>query len=372
MIFILIIIIGLSYAGLVLIFLKGWYKLPENNNSLPEKSIGVSIIIPARNEEDNIELLLNDLDQQDYPVNMFEVILVNDHSDDQTENIIKNVAPKNKNRVLLSLTENESGKKSALRKGIAHAKWELILTVDADCRLTPLWISSFVSIYHDKRPKIISGPVLINYSKNIFSKMQSLEFLSLIGSGAGAIGLNRPIMCNGANIAFEKKVYEDLILSRPVGRYASGDDMFLLLGVKSNFPGEIEFNKSINAIVTTKPATSTTGFMSQRKRWVSKTRAYRDPDVIITAILVFSINLFLITCIIASIFSIKYFYALLYLLIIKSIPDYIFLKQLCKYFGVQTLLIAFFPLQLIYPFYTVLTAIYGNIGKYIWKKRKLV
>lgn len=356
---------------MLILFIRGWNNTAVNKNTELTKEINVSVIVPARNEEKNLEFLLNDLKKQNYPFSNYEVILVDDHSDDSTSEIITRFSSANNNFLHISLQKNERGKKSAIKKAVSLSKGDLILTTDADCRLSAMWISSFVFLYNKNKPKIIAGPVLMDYSGDFFSRMQSLEFISLIGSGAGAIGAGHPIMCNGANLAFEKEAFTEEMKQSNKDSFASGDDIFFMLKIKKSNPGSIVFNKSPDAIVRTVPNYTPSGFIAQRKRWVSKSRAYRDRDIIFTAILVFLINSLILICLAGSFFSIIFLYLFSFLFLIKSIPDYFFLKRLCRFFNKPELMIVFLPLQIIYPLYIVFTAIYGNLGGYMWKQRKL-
>ena len=150
------------------------------------------------------------------------------------------------------------------------------------------WLLTIVSFYETKKSKMIVGPVLINSGERIFAQMQSLEFLSLVGAGAGAIGIHKPIMCNGANLAYEREIFlensDDLLT-----KFASGDDVLFMLKLKKRFRNDISFLKSMEATVFSKAQFSLYDFYQQRKRWISKSRAYNDLDVILTAILVFTI-----------------------------------------------------------------------------------
>ena len=182
-------------------YLSGWKQVVEFKPSFSSHNIFVSIIIPVRNEENNIKGLLKDLINQNYPNELYEVILVNDHSEDSTTRIIEPFCSNHSNFRVIQLQENFYGKKEAIEAGIRNARGELIVTTDADCRAGNKWISAIASYYFQSdKPKMIIGLVDIISENTVYNKFQQLEFLSLVGSGAGAAGISHPIFCNGANL----------------------------------------------------------------------------------------------------------------------------------------------------------------------------
>jgi len=221
----------------------------------------VSVLIPARNEEKDIINLLSDIKKQSYPNNMFEVIVIDDSSTDSTYEIVRqSLQDSTLNNVIVRLEKkqkNLSPKKRALEKGVSLAKGELIITTDADCRVKENWINSFVLEYKRKETAMISGPVTFYNNNTVFKKIQSLEFLSLIASGAGAIGNNTVLMCNGANMAYSKKAFEKVGGYSGDEDFASGDDVFLMMKMRKYLGNEkVSFLKKRDAIVSTKAQNS--------------------------------------------------------------------------------------------------------------------
>lgn len=212
----------LSYVIIISSFALGWHLIKPFKQKIIIDYPKTSIVVACRNEEKNIGNLLQSLSNQNYPKDKTEIIIVNDHSDDETEKVIYDLV--SKNIKLLNLPENITGKKAALQYGISLATSDIILTTDADCIMGSDWIINMVSYYLTHKPKILVGPVAFNHNNSVFQKFQTMEFMSLVGSGAGAIGINHPIMCNGANLLFEKTVYENTLHAN---KYASGDDIFL-------------------------------------------------------------------------------------------------------------------------------------------------
>ena len=361
------------YVLIILFFSYGWGKLkPYIHNNL-FKAVPVSVVVACRNEEENILRNLECLANQSYPKGKMEIIIVNDHSTDNTRDIILRFIKNFPHIKLLDLPDKMNGKtclltgkKDALAFGIKNSKSDIIVTTDVDCIMKSDWLNRMIQYYVEHKPKILAGPVSFNYSRNIFNKLQALEFLSLIGSGAGAIGINKSIMCNGANLLFEKSLYEN---SNTKNKLASGDDVFLMLYAKSIDKKSIHFIKSNEAIVYTKPAKTIRDFFHQRVRWTSKSKAYRDFDIIFTAIFVVLANLLLASSFIYSFWDYTFFKIFTLFFVLKSFVDLVLLIPVSKFFHQQGNLWLFIPLQIIYPFYIVITVIFGLIGNFTWKGR---
>ncbi|MDX9696848.1 MAG: glycosyltransferase [Bacteroidales bacterium] len=363
-IFYLGLFIVLLYALTIIFFTLGWFKLKIYNAFINTDYPKITILVACRNEESTIGNLLNSLAKQNYPREKTEIIIVNDHSEDNTAYVIQQFSD---NRVhLLNLPEGQNGKKEALRFGLQHATSDIIITTDADCTMNEYWITSLVSYYLQYNPKLLVAPVVLKPCKTVFQKLQSLEFLSLIGSGAGAIGLKRPIMCNGANLLFEKSIFKNNLEGND---YASGDDIFLLLSTKKEDRKSIHYIKSIEAVVYTNPATNLSDFFEQRIRWTSKSKGYRDADLLFTSMVVACTSLILAALLCASAFNGTLLNYYVGLILIKSLADFAMLYAVSKFFKVTKLLWWVIPLQLIYPIYILITVVLGLVGRFEWKNR---
>jgi len=353
------------YTFIILSFAYGWNNIRFFKPEKEINNIPVTIIVACRNEETKISYLLKSLLHQDYPTQYLEIIFIDDHSEDDTVQVIKSFPNKNIPIKLLSLPNHFQGKKAAIELGVIHATGEIIITTDADCTMRKQWVKTMVAYHHKHKAKIISAPVIFK-GNTLFEKLQALEFLSLMGTGAGAIGIKHPIMNNGANFLFEKKLFTTSALNK---KFASGDDIFLLLQVKKNHKRNIHFIKSNNAVVYTKPASNLKDFLNQRIRWASKSKGYKDFDVISTALIISLGNLTLAGSLIYSCFNYSFFFIYLPLFIIKSFADLMVLIPVSRFTAQQKLLWFFVPLQFVYPFYIVITAAFGLLGKFRWKSR---
>jgi len=369
----LVFLIGGIYVLVIASFFYGWEKLRHFDIANETPSLFVSIVIPMRDEEDNILNLLHDLSNQTFPAKDYEIILVNDHSVDHSYEIASGYSFDNLK--IISLPDSVSGKKAALAAGIQRSKGELIITTDADCRMKSKWLISIALYYIKAKPVMILCPVVPSYnlhsqSGKILNEILTLEFYSLLGSTAGAAAIGRPVMCNGANLAFPKNVYQDIQQTLVNTKIASGDDIFGMLALKKKYPGRIHFLKLKDAAVYTTIAGNVKSFFKQRGRWAAKFRFYRDPEIIVTALAVFGINLMLLVTLVYSFLQHNYI-SFFGLLIIKSLIDFPFLYRVTSFFGKKKLMRWFPVVQSFYFFYVCITVFFALVMPNVWKGRKI-
>jgi len=361
------IIAGSLYLGLISLFLYGWEKLNTYSPTPRQFHAIISVIISMRNEETNIKLLLLDILRQKYPSELIEVIVIDDHSTDNSIEEVKSISSKNIH--LYYLSETLTGKKAAINKGIENAHGDIIITTDADCRVPETWLSTIAGYFGDHSPSLLLSPVC-GISHSFYSDIQALEIFSLQGSTAGAVAINHPVMCNGANLAFPKNIYHDIQHIYNEKNIHSGDDMFLLHELKGKYPNEIHFLKSKQAAVYTAMTSNLTSFFRQRKRWTSKAKFYTDIDTILTALIVFGMNVTLLLTIIYGINS-GISLPFIILFIAKSFIDFIFLYRVTGFFG-QKRLMWWFPIvqsfYFLYICFTVLSALFTSNS---WKERRI-
>ena len=365
---ILIALVLLLYSLLVGRFIYGWIRIPVFLSHERYPDIKVSLVIPFRNEEKILGRTIKSILAQDYPSGLLEVIYVNDHSEDKSVTVAESLIKNHKNFHLVHLGDRVFGKKSAIVRGASAARGELILFTDADCFPVKSWVRNMAAIYLEKNPVMISGPVLIKQEAGFFHTFQSLEYISLTGSGAGSFGNGDPVLCSGANLGFNRKKYLQFIhqINKEV---PSGDDIFMMLGMKKIFPGELVFIKTPKAAVYTEPVNTITTFIMQRIRWSSKVKYYNDGGILYTASIVLLMNLLLVTLFFCAWCGKLYVVLFGIVFIVKSLPDFILLSLTAGFFREKKLLAWFFPVQVIYPFYSVFSGIAGVFFKTSWKGR---
>jgi len=361
----------LIYVFVVITFITGWAKIPyfKFNGNTPITK--VSILIAARNEEDKIGKTIDDILAQDYDKNLVEVIIIDDHSTDETSAIISSYA--NQGVQLIQLNEANalnSYKKKAIQTAIGQATGQLIITTDADCRMGKNWLRTIVNCYEVNGYKMISSPVAYFEEKNLFENLQTLEFSYLIGLGASTIGNNNPSTCNGANLAYEREAFFEVGGFKGIDDLASGDDELLLHKMAALYEGKIGFLKNEDAIVYTHAKPTIAEFLQQRKRWASKTTRYKDKLVIVMGLSIWLFNVSIIVNGIMSIIlpamSLKFF---LFQIIAKLLIEFIFLSSVTTFFKRKQLLLLLPLLNPMHIVYFVYIGLAGNSGKYNWKGR---
>lgn len=352
--------------GLALLFAsKIWRKLPEISESGENKS--VSIIIPFRNEEENLTELLKSLALLEYPKEQLEIILVNDHSEDDFNQIIQSFESNFPYEItLLSLPEGIYGKKMAIIAGVGKSNSEIILTSDADCTFPQKWVQKMQAPFEINHIQLVSGNVVFK-AQNFLYRIFQMEFVPLIGVGAVSIELGNPTMANGANLAFRKSTFEKLNPYANNIAIPSGDDVFLLQKIKAKHANGIFFQKK--AVVETKPPKDFASFYQQRKRWAAKWRATSSLSETLPALGIWSFHLLYITAIIYSLITAEYL-ILLPVLLLKIISEGIFISLILKSCHKAFNFGAFAILQLFYSFYVLLFGLLANFGNYSWKERK--
>ncbi len=322
----------------------------------------ISVIIPCRNEEDSLPLLLNSIDTQDYDPTKFEVIVVNDNSHDNTTCAAFSHLSKYDLKVIAN---RGSGKKRAIKTGVAESKGELIVTCDADSVVKPGWLSTIACFYQENRPAMIIAPVMLSRENGFVPWFQELEFISLQAITAGTAMNRNPVMCNGANMAFSKTVYNKYSANLR-DNLLSGDDVFLLHNIKKNRDLKIMWLESSDVIVTTMPSSTLISYLTQRARWISKTGSYNDIYTMGLALSTLIAVIMQATLLFMSITDQIYLQPFLATLLIKSVPDFLLLQAATKRFGSMNLLRWFFPAQLLYPFYVLAVIIRSLLNSKEW------
>lgn len=376
---IITILLAILYAILISYFNLGWSRLSE---FVPESSIppnvSFSIIIPARNEELNIINCLNDIINQEYPSSKFEIIVIDDFSEDKTaENVDQFISNNPKYNVsLIRLSEEKSEelnsfKKFAITIGIKQSGYDWIITSDADCRHGKKWLSTIAAFIVQNDPILISAPVTFQNPSNFFEKSQSLEFLGLIAIGAASIANKSANLCNGANLIYKKDAFYEVGGFKGVDDIASGDDEFLMHKIHAKWPDKIAFLKSHDAIAYTQPAKTLSEFIQQRKRWVSKSRKYANKSITGILISAYLYHLCLLLCLVFGFCNPLYFIVFIVAFGFKVVVEFLFLKKVTKFFNQSNVIRLLVPSAFLYIIYVLFIGIYGNFGKYEWKGRRV-
>lgn len=356
------------YVISFLFFIYGWKQLPHSSNQVKPSRVWptLSIIAPLRNEDAQLPDLLNDIHNQTYPSKKYEIILVNDHSTDQTGKRIEQAAFHHDHIMAVHLPKDLSGKKYAIQQGAEKASGELLITIDGDIRVGRNWLTRIAEFYNQTQPDMIIAPVLTQDQSDFFTIFQTLEMMALMVVAAGSAGIKRPILCNGANLIFTQEAYQRYPLDN---RYSSGDDIFFLLHLKKDPNRKIAFLKSHEAVAWTKPAQNISQFIRQRQRWTSKYKGYKDSHILLAAIIIFLMNALLFIYLMVSLITKQAFGQFLFVLLIKTLADFFLLWPAANYLNKKYILPYLIPGEFLYFLYVTLTGILANIRSYKWKGR---
>ena len=358
------------YSLMILSLIAGFYRIPEETYKTEVPVNSFSIIVPFRNEEENLEMLIESLSRIEYPKSKFEVIFVNDNSEDHSLEIAKKVLKfTDLNYTVLSQDKDIEGKKAALTLGIETAIHPWIITTDADCTVQPLWLKLYDQKLEEKDVKLLAAPV--NYPSvetSFMDAFQKLDISALMGSTIGSFGIGKPVMCNGANLLFSKEAFNEVSGYEGNMNISSGDDMFLLEKFKIKYPDKLRFLKASGAIVYTSSIVEIKPFINQRIRWSAKSNQYGSKFIKATGIFVGTANLLFIALLFLAIFGVS----------LKNVLPIIGLKLLMNFWLIKVSSnflkdrkrLYYYPIvSIIYPFYIIVITIISQFSTFEWKGR---
>jgi cellulose synthase/poly-beta-1,6-N-acetylglucosamine synthase-like glycosyltransferase len=368
---IITVILLICYSGILLFFIKGWWALKNGQPLQSQFKTTVSVLVPVRNEEQHIANLVQDLIAQNYPIALFNIIIIDDHSTDQTATIVRSFSNSNLRLLQLAIEKPiNSYKKRAIATAIATCDSELILTTDGDCRMGPDWIASIVSMFEQERCQLISSPVAYHQEKSLAEKIQTVEFELLIAAGAACIQNKFPNTCNGANLAYTRAAYHAVGGFKGIDDLASGDDELLLHKMHKQFPDGLRFLKEPSAIVYTEAKGTLRSFYQQRKRWASKSVKYADKRMVLLVSIIYFFNLLIFIQAGLLFFTTANLGMFVILIGVKMGLDAILIFQSLSFFKKRRLLLLLPLVEIFYVIYILIIGIIANIGgAYEWKGR---
>ena len=349
------------YGFFILFIISGLFKHKILDYFPESEFASVSVIIAARNEEENLPLLIEDLSKQDYPLDKLEIIIINDRSTDTTSKILHEATKNYFFIKQIEITEKSlkmTPKKYALNKGILNARGEIIISTDADCRVGNSWVLSMAN------STLKSKGVSIGFSKvessTIFEKYQCIDFLGIITSNAGACGWGKFWSGTGQNISYFKKDFEKINGFEPVKNEISGDDMYLVQAISKIKTGVV--NVDPKSFVTTKPMKTLHSFINQRIRWASNSKKnFKNNNLFFS----FLLSAFLSNTLI--LFSIMTNKIWVYPFIIKAILEGLVLFLGSRLFNTKIDFFTYIIWSLIQPIYIPFISIMGLRNKFNWK-----
>jgi glycosyltransferase involved in cell wall biosynthesis len=353
------------YIISISLLIYGFFKVKEYQKKDLKPETSFTIIVPFRNEEENLPILLESFSKLNYPTDLFEVILVDDASNEKFQ--VSNFP------FLISQLDNirvsNSPKKDAITTAMQHVKTNWVITTDADCIVPENWLSTFDNYIQQNKVSMLAGAVTYQCENSFLDHFQQLDLTSLQGATIGSFGLNKGFMCNGANFAYTKAFFEILNGFEGNDKIASGDDVFLLQKAIQKFPEKVYYLKAEEAIVTTKPTENWKSLFYQRVRWAAKTSSYNSTFGKFLGLIVFFGNLSFVIGFFSFLLGICSYPIFVIFAFSKISVDFILLSITNRFLAknrIKSLLLS----SLWYPFFSSTVAFYSLFGSYQWKDRQ--
>lgn len=340
----------------------------EAMSSLPS----VSLIVSARNEQENIDNLCKCLLDQKYPTDNLEFIIVNDRSTDNTKALLIKWQKQISNLKIINLKHTPVGwapKKWALNQAISASKNEIIIQTDADCIFNENWLMTMVQPFADSNTGFVSGPAPLIHSNELINSMFEIESLSMDAFFGGAIKKGIPLSCTGRNMGFRKEAFNQVGGYQDISDQISGDDDLLLQKFALSPNWDIEFVKDPDSVVESNAPGSLESLVSQRLRFASKGFKYYDlpttSQIKLILPYIFFCNLLVMICTI--IFTIQTEFVLLLPLILKALSDGLITLVLFSEINRKWSFTGFSVMSILHPFYVVVFALIAPFTQINWK-----
>ena len=331
-----------------------------------------TVIVPFRNEAENLPALLNSIAELNYQNSLFEIILVNDDSEDLSEDIVTKFISTSALDIKLIQNKRQSNspKKDAISSAIKIAKYDWIITTDADCVLPKYWLDSFDTYIQQNDVKMVVGPVTYHQVNGFLKHFQLLDFLSLTGSTIAGFGIGKPFLCNGANLTYKASFFNSMNGFDGNDTIASGDDIFLMEKALKTDENSVRYLKSTHAIVQTIPQPDFKSLLSQRIRWANKTSNYNNNFAKLVGLLVLLANSVVVIGFVLMVLGLFHFKTFTYLFLLKLLIDFLLIYKTSVFFSKEQALKYYLPSSLLYPFFSVYVAVVGSFSSYKWKDRR--
>ena len=365
MITIVLYIIIFTYCLAIIVLIYGFTKVNTIEYTSLTPKTKFSIIVPFRNEAENLPILLASLSKLNYPMELFEVILV----DDESEESFKIPNLKFKVSVINNIRVSNSPKKNAIVTAMQIVTTDWIITTDADCVVNTNWLLTLDNYIQLHDVAMITGAVTYDCSNSFLHHFQQLDLASLQGATIGSFGIHKGFMCNGANFAYTKSFFQELNGFEGNDGIASGDDVFLLQKAIAKSAEKVHYLKSENNIIITKPMNDWRSLFYQRARWASKTSSYQSCFGKGLGLLVFAGNLSWLLILGSWFLGLTTFQNVFLVCTFKFTVDTILIYKANQFLSkskMRYLLLSCF----LYPFFSTIVALYSLFGKYEWKGRK--
>lgn len=364
----LTLLLFLVYMLLLANYTYQWSRVPIRLPTMSKQQRRFSVLIPARNEENNIGALLEALQGQSYPQGLIEIIVIDDGSTDQTAAVVQRYPFVR--LIQLNNSEGFGGKKQAIEAGIRSARHEWILTIDADSLPPAEWIQAFNEWLEQEKSICVVGPVsLLRSGKTMLQAFQQYDHLMFQGITGAAIGSGQHALGNGTNLCYRKEAFESVGGFQGIDQLASGDDVLLIEKFMNQYPGQVHFLKSTRALVMTRSCPTWKALWAQRVRWVSKAGSYLNKQLLFTQWATGLFNFILLANSVTCLFNPTEWKPLLAIWIFKAITEWWLIRSVAGKYRQRVNFLSFLLLQPVHVGYIVAVGLLGQRRKYDWKGR---
>lgn len=366
--------ISFLYTALIMRVWSSWtrMKTPKYNLQGRREHQFLSVIVVGRNEQEHISECLRSIANTNYPKQHFEILFVDDHSEDETVRLAESLEIEQLKILSLSNDPIQSSKlsfkKKAIQYAITQAQGDIVVCTDADCVVPIQWLSYIDFSMQQALVRLLVMPISFEKPESILSRFQSLDAMATSAFTSYGIKNSLFYSANGANLAFRKDLYDGLNVHED---FASGDDIFLVQAVADDYPESVKFLKSKNVIVKTYTEKTWGSFWNQRKRWATKSSAYSSKNLYKLQAGIFLFHLILCANIILGVTVNSIFLFIgLFQFLLKGIMDYLLLTNMADFFNQGKSLKLFLISFLLFTPY-LLTMAYWAVfgGRYLWKGR---
>ena len=363
----------LNYIVFLSSVFKGLKSIEGKKPREIKHNFRAAIIVPFRNEVENLPAVVESLLNQNYPENSREIFFVNDNSNDGSLELLENHPSREKFKIF-NVEKNDSAtaqKKEAITEAINKTNSEIIFITDADCTHDKNWVVSVLK-YFDPSTGFVAGPVLFYGEENTFGNLQKIEFAGIQIAAAGLIGTGKPTTCSAANIAFRKKAFEDVEGYADNSGLSSGDDELLMQKIASRTSYKVKFSHGKESVVRTKANKNVNAFINQRRRWASKSLHYKSKILILKLFLIFLFFLLIVIDFIAGLLgSFILLLTAVAMFVIKIRIEFSVLQKGLPLLYPNEKFNGFFLAEIIHIPYILIASVVGVLGNFEWKGRKV-
>ncbi|MES2761471.1 MAG: glycosyltransferase [Bacteroidota bacterium] len=360
-----------AYGTFTTLAIIGFGKLHHAVKETPGDPLFISIVMSARNEAETIEECLKQIIKQNFPKQFFELILIDDASEDNTYDLALKILEQSDLSYQLIKQTSHKGKKHNITEAIQRSKGFAIITSDADVIYrNPNWLLTISNYFKNHAPDMLIMPIDFETKPGFLAKSQIVENLALTAITAGYTGIQKPFLCSGANLAFTKSAYDRVLGYRSHLHISSGEDVFLLEDLKK-INSRVHYVLMRELIVKTKPLTSFKSLFHQRVRWAYKAKYNSNALNLFAGFIVLAANVLFLALFVAILKKSVIIPYLSIFVVAKCVFDFLLLFLASNFLGRSKYIWWLIPFECIYWTYALIIGITSIFLKPLWKGKKI-